>query len=108
MGSVSTDTFCKQKTCPSAETLLRYQDAALARELLTGLTAHLATCDFCSAELHLLTRHRPADAQRYTPAQIPAHLRRLAADLLRAPARVTEQAAEALCERDSLTLTTDV
>jgi hypothetical protein len=62
MGSVSTANFCKLKTCPSAEMLLSYTRPTLARELRQQLTAHLDACDFCDAELYLLSKFPPSGA----------------------------------------------
>lgn len=43
--------------------------------------SHLEYCDFCSAELQLLTRHQN-EAEEYSFAEMPAQVRRLAEDLL--------------------------
>ena len=44
--------------------------------------AHLGSCDFCNAELQLLTLHRN-ESEEYAFAEMPTHLRRLAHVLLR-------------------------
>jgi hypothetical protein len=49
---------------------------------LVYIESHLASCDFCSAELQLLTRYRSETAEKYSFAEMPAQLRRLAEDLL--------------------------
>jgi hypothetical protein len=46
-----------------------------------GVERHLASCDFCSAELQLLTCCR-SEAEEYSFAEMPAQIRRLAEDLL--------------------------
>ena len=42
---------------------------------------HLRDCEFCSAELQLLKRHRN-ELEEYRAVEIPIQLRRLAEDLL--------------------------
>jgi hypothetical protein len=41
---------------------------------------HLRDCDFCSAEIHLLKRHRAA-AETTDVVEMPSHLRGLAENL---------------------------
>lgn len=98
--------FCKQLTCPSSETLLSYGAAALASELQTHVATHLAVCDFCDAELELLTRHAPAAAPKhYEQTKMPAALRYLAESLLRAGSLLRmESFAEAAYDKERLTL----
>src|SRR5205085_9150600 len=88
MGSVSTATFCKRKTCPTAELLLLYHDAVLARTFTREVAAHLAACDFCAAELYLLSKFPPLSLPNYAPVVIPAPLYRLAKELLQSAPRV--------------------
>ena len=106
MGSrSSTAPFCKLRACPTSETLLLYHDAALAREAAGEVTQHLSCCDFCGAELHLLSRFPPAGPPQVRPAQIPWPLYRLANDLFSDSARAAERAAARTYDRDRLTLT---
>jgi hypothetical protein len=105
MGSVSTATFCKHKTCPATELLLLYHDAVLAPTLARGVAAHLAECDFCGAELFLLTRHPPVNLPRYAPVPIPEPLYRLAKSLLGSAPRVLSRTLELIYGSDRLTLT---
>jgi len=78
MNSVSTArTFCKTARCPSSETLLRYRRRAVTIAERLTIQKHLRECDFCSAELHLLTRHKHT-VDEPQPAQVPSHIRRLA------------------------------
>ena len=105
MGSLSTAYFCKHKTCPSAEILLGYTQATLARELRQELTAHLDSCDFCDAELHLLSKFPPVGAPVCPKVKIPCSLYRLAQDLLTVSTSAAERAVEILYERDRLSLT---
>jgi hypothetical protein len=46
------------------------------------LENHLQYCDFCSAELQLLTRYQ-SEAEEYSFVEMPPQVRRLAEDLLR-------------------------
>ena len=73
--------FCKTAHCPSSEILLRYRRHQLALKERATIEIHLRRCDFCSAELHLLTQHRVAVEQRRF-VEMPARLRRLAEDFL--------------------------
>lgn len=78
--------FCKTAGCPTSQALLAYRRSRLIPEDYDCIEGHLASCDFCSAELQLLTRYR-SDAEEYSCAEMPAQLRRLAEDLLK---RTTE------------------
>ena len=108
MRSSSTAEFLKTTDCPSAETLLLYGEAALTRTRRRGVVAHLAACDFCAAEAHMLAHH-PRSAWRAIPegeaAPAPAALRRLAEDLLTSPSRALAFFVESALERERLTLT---
>lgn len=98
--------FCKQLTCPSTETLLSYGAAGLASELKTHVTTHLAGCDFCGAELQLLTSHPPAAVKHYEQTKMPASLRYLAESLLKAGSLLRmESFAEVADDKERLTLT---
>lgn len=100
-----TTTFCKQLTCPSAETLLSYGAARLATELKTEVGTHLAGCDFCAAELQLLTRHAPPTVQYNEKTKMPAPLRYLAESLLAGSLLRLESFAENIYDKEGLTLT---
>jgi hypothetical protein len=97
-------TFCKQLTCPSSETLLSYGAAGLTSELKIHVTTHVAGCDFCGAELQLLTRHAPAAAEHYKQAKMPAPLRYLAESLLAGSLLRMESFAEAAYDKERLTV----
>ena len=106
MGSrSSTAAFCKLRTCPTSETLLLYHDAGLAREATGEVAEHLSACDFCGAELNLLSRFRPAGPLLVRPVHMPWPLYRLAKDLFAASARAAKRAAAGIYDRDRLTLT---
>jgi len=105
MGSVSTAIFCKRKTCPSAEMLLLYHDAVLARTFAREVAAHLAVCDFCDAELYLLTKFPPLGLPNHTPVMLPEPLYRLAKELLTGAPRLLSRTLELIYDSDRLTLT---
>jgi hypothetical protein len=105
MGAASTAKFCKNRTCPSAEMLVSYTRATLKVELRQQLTAHLAACDFCDAELHLLSKFPPAGAVACTSVKIPFALYRLAKDLLSVSTSAAGRAVEILYEPERLSLT---
>jgi hypothetical protein len=105
MGSVSTAKFCKHKTCPSAEMLLGYTRATLAGDVRRQLSAHLDACDFCDAELYLLSKFPPAGAPLCPTVNIPFALYRLAKDLLSVSTNAAGRAVEVLYERERLSLT---
>lgn len=107
MTSLSTAVFRKLRSCPSAETLLLYTEEGLQRERLTSVTAHLAACDFCGAELKLLSEHPPCGC---SPAatqagEMPSDLRRLAEDILAVPSMNRARYIETAYEFERLTLT---
>jgi hypothetical protein len=80
MGSLSTASFHKQKTCPSAAQLLQYTQANLVRKDRQQIISHLAECDFCGAEAQLLARHAPLYETSccQSAAEMPSSLRHLA------------------------------
>ncbi|HEY0082851.1 MAG TPA: hypothetical protein VGB61_08685 [Pyrinomonadaceae bacterium] len=47
--------FAKRPDCPSSATLQSYGANTLSFLALPGVAAHLAACEFCGAELSLLT-----------------------------------------------------
>lgn len=105
MRSCSTTTFCKLRACPSSGALLRYHDATLTREADRVVADHLSSCDFCGAELQLLSKFPPKDAPSSQPARMPWHLYRLAKDLLTFSAGDITRTVEAIYETRNLTLT---
>ena len=105
MGSVSTAKFRKHQTCPSAEILLGYARATLAGESRQQLSAHLSACDFCDAELYLLSKFPPAGAPVCPTVKVPFALYRLAKDLLLVSTHAAGRAVEALYDRERLSLT---
>lgn len=85
MPSLLRKKFCKTSSCPSSQTLLRYRRHRLSCGDSAAIETHLRGCDFCSAELQLLMRHR-SSAEEYRLVEMPRQLRRLAEDLLTGPA----------------------
>ena len=74
--------FRKRVSCPSSQTLLAFRRSHLSYEDSARIESHLAICDFCNAELQLLTFHH-SDHEEYAFAEMPMPLRRLAEGLLR-------------------------
>jgi len=81
MGSLSGSDFRKKWRCPSTEALVSYHQRSLANWQTSHITDHLAMCDFCAAELQLLSKFSPTEHCTETPT-MPAHLRTLAEALL--------------------------
>ena len=74
--------FCKRAGCPTSQALLAHCRSLVGSRDLAYIESHLGACDFCSAELQLLTRYR-GEAEEYSFAELPEHLRRLAEELLK-------------------------
>lgn len=105
MRTSSITVFSKQASCPSAETLVSYNTSTLSGGLRAQVLEHLSSCEFCDAELKLLSKHTPAD-EEYALAEIPAHLRSLAEALMgRAELSPLMYLTEISCEPERLTLT---
>jgi len=81
-------TFCKKARCPSSETLLRYRGCALGFVERLTVERHLGNCDFCSAEIQLLTSQR-LEAEPAEIVEMPSHLQKLAAGLLHKTAQLS-------------------
>jgi hypothetical protein len=73
--------FKKQRHCPSSQVLVSYHQHNLATWQTSPVTSHLAKCDFCAAELQLLSKFSLAEPCNESPV-MPAHLRALARALL--------------------------
>src|SRR5436190_13380019 len=80
MPSPFANLFCKRVSCPSSQRLLAYHQFRLGRRRTGRIDTHLVSCDFCNAELQLLTRHRD-NCEESSFAEMPAQLRRLAESL---------------------------
>src|SRR6187549_2660267 len=81
MSLSSLRSFKKGLYCPSATKLVTYSCNDLSSKEMEHVRVHLLRCDFCSAELSLLTRHPPVSEEVLTPV-MPNHLRLLAKALL--------------------------
>jgi len=82
MTSSFVSVFRKRISCPSSQALLAFRRSQLPYMDKADVEAHLGFCDFCNAELQLLTLHRN-ESEEYAFAEMPTHLRRLAQNLLR-------------------------
>ena len=102
MPSSTTVRFRKLRTCPQTETLLIFSAGAPRGG---RVAEHVGACDFCGAEVQLLSRHAPtADALPFAASSaMPAPLRRLAEDILAEPSYNRARFAESLIEVERLT-----
>jgi hypothetical protein len=82
MPSLFASLFCKTARCPTSQALLTYHRSTSSFDEDDYIESHLASCDFCSAELQLL-RCYSSEAEEYSFAEMPVALRRLAEDLLK-------------------------
>lgn len=74
--------FCKNEDCPSSHELLDFQNGDLPRTRGGELRQHLASCEFCSAEVEFYS-HYPQEEGASEAAAIPAPLFELAEALLK-------------------------
>lgn len=81
MVSSGVSSFTKQPACPTSKILLEYRLTTLAPEMRKLVEWHLEECDFCWAEVELLTHHEVSSEESRPPA-IPVNLRVLAEALL--------------------------
>ena len=84
MASAFTTLFHKKVGCPSSQSLLEYDQLRVRSAQSLRIEAHLACCDFCNAELQLLTRYQDTQDE-YSFAELPLQLRGLAERLLHGP-----------------------
>ena len=82
MPSSLANLFCKRVSCPSSQTLLAYHQYRLGVSPAERIETHLINCDFCYAELQLLTRHCDNREEDSFP-EMPGQLQRLAESLLK-------------------------
>ncbi|MDT5159234.1 MAG: hypothetical protein QOC61_592 [Acidobacteriota bacterium] len=103
MSSISTVGFRKLRTCPHSDALLTF---CLDSYGTTCVAEHVAACDFCGAELQLLSRFaQPANALPFAVLAMPAPLRLLAEEILSEPSFNRARFAESLLEIERMTLT---
>jgi hypothetical protein len=104
MPATSTARFRKLRTCPQTDTLLTFCQGARTAARAGRVAEHVESCDFCGAEVQLLSRHAPAaDALPSAAPALPPHLRRLAEDILAEPSYNRARFAESLLEIERLT-----
>ena len=84
MSSSKMTGFCKNEDCPSSNELLDFQNGDLERPRGSEINRHLATCDFCEAEVEFYSIYPQAqDDNRDEVSEIPAPLYELAEALLK-------------------------
>ncbi len=82
-----------------------YRTQNLAAGRMVWVASHLDECDFCGAELQLLTSHTPPEQEECAVTAMPANLRWLAEKLLGAVPLNLEFLDEPAYEKARLTLT---
>ena len=80
MSSFAGSEFEKKLHCPTSEVLLSYQQRDLNCGRTSQIASHLAECDFCAAELQLLSKCSLAKESHECPP-VPVSLRALAEGL---------------------------
>lgn len=77
--------FCKSEDCPSSDELVEFQHSGPCAEPDVEIRRHLATCEFCAAELEFYSSFPLDEAASDTAelARIPAPLFELAEALLK-------------------------
>jgi hypothetical protein len=74
--------FSKNEDCPSSHELLEFQNGDLNRNRGSEVRKHLASCEFCAAEVEFYS-HYPQEEGASEAAEIPAPLYELAEALLK-------------------------
>ena len=74
--------FCKNEDCPSSHELLEFQNGDLERMRGGEVRKHLASCEFCAAEVEFYS-HYPQEEGASEATEIPAPLYELAEALLK-------------------------
>lgn len=107
MRSSSTARFRKLRSCPSTEALLLHGLTPSTGGRRDSVAAHLSACDFCGAEMQLLSHFPPptTNALPFVAPEIPHALLRLAEDLMDEPTLQRARFAESIQEIERLTLT---
>ena len=101
MPSSITAWYRKLRTCPRTEALLTFSAGGRG---VGSVAEHVESCDFCGAEVQLLSRHAPAAATLpFAALTMPEPLRRLAEDILSDPSYDRARFAESLMEVERLT-----
>ena len=82
MFSIKMVTFCKSTDCPSSQELLAFENEGEVSAKERGkITAHLAACEFCAAEVEFYA-HYPPSEETVATVEIPLPLYELAEALL--------------------------
>ena len=103
MGSLGSG-FEKSRRCPSSDLLLSYYRSDFSADQTPPIASHLATCDFCAAELQLLSKY-PAVEPLCEGAVMPPDLGALAAALLTKDNFETETLLREVYRKDTQELT---
>ncbi|MBE7517131.1 MAG: hypothetical protein HS105_11070 [Chloracidobacterium sp.] len=77
--------FSKNEDCPPSDELLDFQNGEMSVARGLAVCAHLAICDFCSAEVEFYSRYPQAKGEAVSdeePAAIPGPLYELAEAIL--------------------------
>lgn len=96
--------FTKTAACPSSNTLLSFRLRALSPEIVTLVKHHLAACDFCSAEIPLLSYYQMPLKGECKPPEIPINLRILAESILGKSSKVRETLDRTACMKFGLSI----
>lgn len=85
MFSIKTSGFYKNENCPTSHELLEFQNGEMESAAGTEIRFHLASCEFCSAEVEFYFHYPQTDpaTESAEVAQIPAPLFELAEALLK-------------------------
>jgi len=104
MRSLGGSRFEKQRCYPSSDIPPSYHRLDLAGEQTPRIVSHLASCDFCAAELQLLSK-RPAVEQLWEGTVLPPDLGALETALLTEDSYKTEKLLFQIYRKDALDLT---
>lgn len=74
--------FYKNENCPTSHELLGYEKGELVQPQAAEVRRHIATCEFCAAEVDFYSRYPQAEGTA-EPAEIPAPLYELAEAILK-------------------------
>jgi hypothetical protein len=74
--------FGKKENCPTSHEILAFSLGEVADERIGAIRWHLTFCDFCAAELQLLSAFAPKEEPAEDAGPIPFHLRELADSIL--------------------------
>jgi len=82
MKTSTAKSFKKKLACPSSNLLLSFRTLSLAPEINFLVKHHLASCDFCSCEIPLLSFYTLPLKGECRPPDLPMNLRVLAESIL--------------------------